>query len=245
VAIWPLCGDRPFPDFGAFPLSGLPAFDPDGQRLWAVLDETTVLAWRWPDGGVACRWENPGGTGGLDSIYALAAGRRWVLAGGRDGTTHLLRARDAQPARTLTGPGAAVRAVALSPDESLAAAGTQQGTVRLYHLPGGEQVTDLTEPRGAIEAVAFSPGGELLAAGGRDREVFLYDVRGAEARLLVRLPCPGGTVQALRFHPDGDQLAVVVQRESAVRVWQLDLLRQRLGEMGLAEGWPLTGPGRR
>src|SRR5262249_12396945 len=69
------------PEVGAFKPLGLPTFDPDGQRLWAVLDESTVLAWRWPDGSVACRWENHGGAG-LDSIYALAAGQRWVLAGG-------------------------------------------------------------------------------------------------------------------------------------------------------------------
>src|SRR5262249_60109645 len=99
VAIWPLRGDRPFPDFGAFPLSGLPTFDPDGQRLWAVLDETTVLAWRWPDGGVACRWENRRGTG-LGSLYALAAGRGWVLPGGRDPATGPLRVHRARPQPT-------------------------------------------------------------------------------------------------------------------------------------------------
>src|SRR5262249_14788346 len=241
VEIWPLRDDKSFPNFDAFPLSGLPTFDPDGRRLWAVLDETTVFAWRWPHGrlagGCACRRENRGGTG-LDSLYALAAGRRWVLAGGRDGATRLLRAEDARLERALAGPGAAVRAVALSPDESLAAAGTQQGILRLYRRPEGKRVADLTEQRGAVEAVAFSPGGELLAAGGRDREVLLYAMRGGGARLLVRLPCPGGTVQALRFHPDGDRLAVVVQGEKAARLWHLGLLRRRHGEMGLTEGWP-------
>src|SRR5262249_28930141 len=166
VEIWPLRDDKPFPNFDAFPLSGLPTFDPDGRRLWAVLDETTVFAWRWPNGGVACRWENRGGTG-LGSLYALAAGRRWVLAGGRDGATRLLRAEDARLEGTLAGPGAAVRAVALSPDESLAAAGTQQGIVRLYRLPEGKHVADLTEQRGAIEAVALHPRGGPPAAGGR------------------------------------------------------------------------------
>src|SRR5262249_49244619 len=79
-------------------------------------------------------------------------------------------------------------------------------------------------------------------AAGRDRQVLLYAVRGAGARLLVRLPCPGGTVQALRFHPDGDRLAVVVQGERAARVWHLGLLRRRLAEMGLAGGWPSPAP---
>src|SRR5262249_14884773 len=161
---------------------------------------SAVWAWRWPDGKDPLRWQNRGGAG-LDGIYALAVGRRWVLAGVRDGATRLLRAEDAGLERTLGGPGAAVRAVAPSPDQALAATGTQQGTVRLYRLPGGEQVSELTEQKGAVEVVAFSPGGELLAAAGRDRQVLLYAVHGAEARLLVRLPCPGGTVQALRFHP--------------------------------------------
>jgi hypothetical protein len=35
------------------------------------------------------------------------------------------------------------------------------------------------------------------------------------------------------FHPDGQQLGVLVYGDWAVRIWHLDRLRERLARMGL------------
>jgi hypothetical protein len=42
-------------------------------------------------------------------------------------------------------------------------------------------------------------------------------------------------VIGLRFHPDGKKLAVAMQGERAVRVWDLDRLREQLDALG--RGW--------
>jgi hypothetical protein len=44
-----------------------------------------------------------------------------------------------------------------------------------------------------------------------------------------------GPIEQLDFTADGKKLAVLVQNERAVRLWDLDRLHTRLKEMGL--GW--------
>jgi WD40 repeat protein len=85
-----------------------------------------------------------------------------------------------------------------------------------------------------VEAVTFSPDGQLLATGSRDRTVRLWLRTGNNLEELLTLRQPGPVI-GMRFHPDGQQLAVLVQGEKAVRVWHLDRLRKRLDQMGL--GW--------
>ena len=49
-------------------------------------------------------------------------------------------------------------------------------------------------------------------------------------------------VRWLAFHPDGVRLFVLLDRERAVRVWHLDRLRDRLAELGLANGLEVIEP---
>src|SRR5262249_27892122 len=88
----------PAGDRGGAPVAGgadVLAFDPDGRTLWGA-GKDEVRSWRWSDGEAATHWRN-GTLNGLNGIYALAVGRRWVLAGGRDGSARLLRPDEGQP----------------------------------------------------------------------------------------------------------------------------------------------------
>jgi WD40 repeat protein len=168
-------------------------------------------------------------------IHAVAAGRRWVLAGSRDRYVKLLRAADGQLEREWPGPGGAVRKVALSPDEAWAAAGTEHGEVQIARLPGGEPVAALTAHAGQITALAFHPAGRrLVTASAGDAKVRLWDWDGAALHEVVTLPATG-PVAAAEFSPDGTKLAVLARDEHAPRVWHLDRLQARLVELGL--GW--------
>ena len=53
------------------------------------------------------------------------------------------------------------------------------------------------------------------------------------------LRAAGGPVRRLRFSPDGRLLGVLVQNETAVRIWDLSALHSRLAAMGL--GWEEDG----
>jgi WD40 repeat protein len=74
--------------------------------------------------------------------------------------------------------------------------------------------------------------GRLLASGCADRTVRLWQRDGDTFHELLALRFPAA-VTAVAFRPGGDQLAVVVRGEHAVRVWHLDRLRQRLAALGL------------
>jgi WD40 repeat protein len=226
-------------DFQAVPNSvgaWLPCFAPDGRMLWAARTGGVVEAWSWPRLQVIARWQNTDTYPhkGSDGIRALAAGNRWVLVGTNDPATKLLRAPEAQKEREWPNPGGTVDSVALSPDESLAVSGTQQGLVQIVRVPDAAPVAELAAHQQSVQAMAFSPDGRLLGTGSRDRTVRLWrrDGDAFEELLMLRLP---GPVIGLQFHPGGQRLAVLVQGERAVRVWHLERLRERVGQLGL--GW--------
>jgi WD40 repeat protein len=165
-----------------------------------------------------------------------------VLAGSRNGTVLLFRRRDNEkPVKEkefgiLKGP--AVRSVVLSPDERLAVWGTGKGQVQVARLPDGDLLPELWAAeamkahRDGVEAVAFRPDGRLLATGARDGRVCLWQREGETFRELLTLQF-ASPVASLTFTPDGHKLAVLVQNEYAVRLWDLDRLRARLAKMGL------------
>jgi WD40 repeat protein len=168
-------------------------------------------------------------------IHAVAAGRRWVLAGSRDRYVKLLRAADGQLEREWPGPGGSVRRVVLSPDEQWAAAGTEHGEVQIALLLGGETAATVTAHTGQITALAFHPDGRrLVTASVGDAKVRLWDWDGTALREVITLPATGPVVAA-EFSPNGTKLAVLARDEHAPRVWHLDLLQTRLAELGL--GW--------
>jgi WD40 repeat protein len=167
---------------------------------------------------------------------SLTAGRQWVVAGGRDGMVRLLRVRDGRPEEMWSGPGGPVRSVALSADEKLAAAGTQDGGVRIFGVPGGEVIADLEGHQQSVAGLAFSQDGQLLATASLDRTVRLWARHGNTFGPLLTLRFRTGPVRAVCFGADGGQLAVLVHKETAVRLWHLDRLRARLQELHLDDG---------
>jgi WD40 repeat protein len=175
---------------------------------------------------------------GMDQVHAVAPGDRWVVSGWRDGTARLHRPSDASPQAQARAGSAAVAAVALNADESLAAAGTRAGDLTLLRVPQGKVVSRKRPHLDAVTGLAFA-GDSLLASGSRDRTVKLWRCGKGDPEELLTLPLPRA-VRAVAFAPDGVRLAVVCEGERAVRIWHLDRLRDRLSALGLAE--PLAGP---
>jgi len=170
----------------------------------------------------------------ISGLIGLAADERWVLAGSRDGSTRLFRAEagDRLYGQWQSQGGYPVQCVALSSAETLAASGTQDGRVQVASVPAGETVAELHGHTEAVESLAFSPDGLLLASGSKDGTVCLWQRDGESFTKLLALPHPG-PVKQIQFHPDGKRLGVLVQDERAVRVWNLDKLREELDRIGL------------
>ena len=124
--------------------------------------------------------------------------------------------------RCLTGHTDAVRAVALSPDGTLALSGGKDRTLRLWEVATGNLVRSFAVAAPEVNAVAFTPdGSRLLWAGGAS--VRLVDVKsGAE---LVRFSGHTDTVKALALSPDATRL-VTGGDDRTVRVWDVQTGRE-------------------
>lgn len=211
-------------------------FSPNGSMLWAIERQPgkRLRCWQWPNDKVLGVWSNEWATEarGAAGLWSLAVGQNWVLAGSGDQHAKLIDSQTLQMTTEWDCAMGAVCAVALSPDETLAAAGTQAGGIVVAQIPSGEKTVSMQPHHAPVESIAFSPNGALLATGSADKTVRLWKVAGAKLEELVVLRMPEA-VDQIAFFPDGKQLAVLVQRETAVRVWHLDRLRARLAEMGL------------
>jgi WD40 repeat protein len=210
------------------------AFAPDG-RLWFAAG-CRVEAHDRTVGGNELRpgpsWSNRLGEmlSGLGTLYALAAGRHHVLVGGRDGSLRLLDAQTGALQQNWTMCSTPICCVALSPDEQLALVGTWKGGVKLVRLPEGKQIDVLGHHRDRVHAVAFLGDGRI-ASGSADNTIRIWTL-GETPKEWLTIQV-GRVVCGLSPSPDGKRLAVLLGGECAVRIWDLQLLRERLGAMGL------------
>ena len=94
-----------------------------------------------------------------------------------------------------------------------------------------------------ITALAVSPQGDRLAAGGEDGMIYLWDA--TTGNEIVRLEANG--VTALGFNRDGRVLFSAGGRDSAIRIWPVDLqdLRKQASALISREQPQFTGAERR
>jgi len=151
-----------------------------------------------------------------------------VLAyGGDDGVTHLRRISrppDGGPAQksVAAGPplrlerhGAAIHAVAFSPDGAQLATAGGDGTVRRWDAATGAETGPTIITPWAL-AVAFAPSGQRLATGGSDGRVRIWDA--GSGRQLTQQPSRAYWVRAVAFSSNGKLLASGGD-DGMVRLW--------------------------
>jgi serine/threonine protein kinase/WD40 repeat protein len=139
--------------------------------------------------------------------------------------------------------------LALSPDGRLlaiadrggrpgSAARGQPGSIALFDTERRSEIARLQpstdEAEGPISALAFAPGNRELAAGTQQGQVDLWSLDRPTAP-QIRLPSHRGRVEALAFDPQGRRLASGGYNDRTVAVWDLSVIRDELGRLGL--GW--------
>jgi eukaryotic-like serine/threonine-protein kinase len=204
-----------------------------GNRLWTARG-TILTGWTFPEGKQVARWNNEIWTmlTGLGAIESLAAGDRWLAAGGQDGSVRLFAQEPFKLTATWPGQSGLVSAVAFDAGEGRLAAGSQMGRLRVFRVPDGAVLGDVEAHSGMITSLAFSADGAYLVSGGGDRAVRVWRCAGESLELLLTLDQPG-PVRRVAF-ADGDRkLLVLVRDESAVRVWDLPGLRKQFAELGI------------
>jgi serine/threonine protein kinase/WD40 repeat protein len=229
------------------------AFAPRGRTLF-VARGPQVLAWRpddpdhWetlrlPRGGDASRGDRerhrgdpPPLTWGQiatsptgDRLYLLEGS----LAGGDvsavtvEGTRTQRLAWDFPPAATC---------LALSADGSVLAIGDRTGHVTLLDTTRGTSQSRFSvtagENEGGVSRLAFAPSGRELAVGIQPGRIELWSL-GDKSAPLLHLPPHRGFLTTLAFDTTGRHLASAGS-DKIVAVWDLELLRNELGRIGLA-----------
>jgi WD40 repeat protein len=121
-----------------------------------------------------------------------------------------------------------IKAVAFSADGKMLASGDYEGLIIVWDPVTGMPLRrlrwDLPYKSAAVLCLAFAPKGNLLASGGADRIIRFWDtVAGKETNRFDGLE---GRVTALAFSPDGGILASAEDRKPALRLWDLNPLKQ-------------------
>jgi eukaryotic-like serine/threonine-protein kinase len=170
---------------------------------------------------------------GSSEIGECAAGIKWVVIVTRDGGFHLYGDGLTKPEQQWITNFDPLQSVALSRDESFAVAGSRGGKLHVYDMNAKRHTAEIDASVKSLDAVAIAPDGKLFATGARDGTLKLWRWNGhVELLLSVSWPTP---IHKLRFSPDGQRLALLHANESALRVWNVGLLKERLTERGL--GW--------
>jgi WD40 repeat protein/tRNA A-37 threonylcarbamoyl transferase component Bud32 len=127
-------------------------------------------------------------------------------------------ARQLHSLRAVFPHGAAVHALALSQDGTVAVSGGADGIARLWEVGTGRALRPLAGHEGAVLAVAFRPDGKAVLTGGADRTARLWEVE--TGRLLCMLRGHDGAVTGVAFRPDG-QAALTGSADATARLWHL------------------------
>jgi WD40 repeat protein len=141
-----------------------------------------------------------------------------------------------------------VSTLAYARDGALLACGASDCNVWLWDTATGEAVGCLQGHMRPVVTLAFSPNGSLLASGDYGGIVKLWDVASKKlhATLTVSADKLGDEAAALVFSPDGQTLAVAVDR--TVQLWDMatDRLMTRLsGHEGKVKCLAFSPDGRR
>ncbi|OIW35390.1 WD40 repeat-like protein [Coniochaeta ligniaria NRRL 30616] len=94
----------------------------------------------------------------------------------RSPTTHTQKRKpDYQPHLRLTGHGAAVSQVRISPDGRWLASASADGTAKIWDAETGEHMDTLVGHMAGVSCLAWAPDGDSLATGGDDKAIRLWD----------------------------------------------------------------------
>ncbi len=188
---------------------------PGGYAIAAKYRGTT--AWILPSGDLVADLPSPAAHGPM----AFSNEGR-VAAGQDDGTVRVWRLPASEAEATLYGHaaatpwrGAALSALAITPDGVLVASGDLNGKLRVWRLPAAEPITTMDEHPHEITKLAITAGGELLASGDRRGQLRLWHLpSGAEAGVLGEL---GSEITSLAALPGGELVAGC--GDGAVHLW--------------------------
>ncbi|WP_458757105.1 c-type cytochrome [Afipia sp. TerB] len=171
------------------------AISPDGRSVLSGSFDTSVIRWSVATGfaGQVLRFH----ASAVNAVVFLDDKR--MATAGADAQIAIWTAGRSKPDTVLTGHGAPIVALAVSPDRTMLASASWDRSVRLWPLDGSTQPRVLEGHKQNVNGVAFTPDGRSLVSVGYDLTVRIWPVSGG-APEVVTLPSP---LNAVAIAPDG------------------------------------------
>lgn len=152
------------------------------------------------------------------NIMAFSRDGRVVAYTNPNGRVYLQDARDGTVLRRIEGPGAWVKAIALSPDAGLVA-WCSASHLFLWRIDPLGEIRRHSLGRTHFQSVEFHPSGEFLATANGDGKVDYWDARTGEHRQAFDWGV--GKLNGVAFDPTGDRAACCAQSGNVV-IWDVD-----------------------
>ncbi len=114
--------------------------------------------------------------GGIIEALAWSPNARYIAAGDRDGTVHVLDAHKGSLLLIHKGYVNQVSALTWSPNSRYIASGSYDGTVQVWNADTGVTLYTYRGHSNTVAAVAWSPNGRYIASGSWDQTVQIWAV---------------------------------------------------------------------
>jgi WD40 repeat protein len=118
----------------------------------------------------------------------------------------------------------AVHQVVWSRDGKMLASASADRTVRIWNPQTLQPITVLKGHKSAVTSVSFSFDNRLLASKSHDGTVRLWRCDTWETVAALKEPSSGSIPQRIAFSPNGPHLATLDEEDTAVRIWEFDIV---------------------
>lgn len=133
--------------------------------------------------------------------------------------------------------GAAVTAVAVSPNGQWAASAGADNAIKLWNLADGSAGKTLAGHAAAVHRLAFNADGSKLASASEDKTIRIWNLADGTEANKIESPAPA---KAVVFNADGTKV-IVGQQDNVIRIWAIPAAAPFMPEKEIkGHGGPVT-----